>query len=448
MKTFRLSLYTLFIFTSIFMLLLPPQAESGGEGKLVYYVPVEQAVERGLLAFMERSFEQAAEEGADHIVLEVDTPGGFVDAAGRIASLMNNTDIPITAFVVNEALSAGAYISLMADNIVMMPGTDMGSAAVVDGSGNAADTKSQSVWLARMQDAAEKNDRDPQFALAMADPGINLPEYRAGEGELLTFNAREAFEENYAEAIASNREELLEYLGLENAIEREMEVSFAEQIARFVTHPIIIPILLSIGSLGLVLELYSPGFGIPGFMGLGALFLFFFGHMVAGFAGWEAFILFGAGVVLLVIEILVPGFGIFGALGIGAIIASLVLGSADTMTVLTSIMIATVVAITAMILLFKYVGFKGPMKRFVLSESTNTEEGYVSSETRKDLVGTLGEALTVLRPSGTALIDNERLDVVSEGGYIEQGRKVKVISTSGSRIVVREMDDDLADDGS
>ncbi|TMW74127.1 NfeD family protein [Alteribacter natronophilus] len=447
MKSFRLTVYTLFILTSVFMLLLPPQAESGGEGKIVYYVPVEQAVERGLLAFMERSFEQAAEEGADHIVLEVDTPGGFVDAAGRIASLMNNTDIPITAFVVNEALSAGAYISLMADEIVMMPGTDMGSAAVVDGTGNAADTKAQSVWLARMQDAADKNDRDPRYALAMADETIDLPEYRAGEGQLLTFNASEAYEEGYAEAIASNREELLEYLGLENAIEQEMEISLAEQIARFVTHPIVIPILMSIGSLGLILELYSPGFGIPGFMGISALLLYFFGHMVAGFAGWEAFILFGAGMVLLVIELLVPGFGIFGALGIGAIIGSLFLGSADTMTVLTSVMIAAAVSITAVILLFKYVGFKGPMKRFVLMEATNTEEGYVSNETKKELVGSTGEALTVLRPSGTALINDERLDVVSEGGYIEQGRKVKVISTSGSRIVVRESTEDRTQSG-
>ncbi|MBM7097111.1 nodulation protein NfeD [Bacillus sp. H-16] len=441
MKSVRISIYSIFLLTAFLLLLFPPAAQSDGEGKLVYYIPVEQTVERGLLAFMERSFEAAAEEGADHIVLEVDTPGGFVDAAGRIASLMNNTDIPITAFVVNEALSAGAYISLIADNIVMMPGTDMGSAAVIDGAGNAAEEKSQSVWLARMQDAAEKNDRDPKYALAMADNSIALPEYRAGEGELLTFNAREALEAGYAEAIANNREELLEFLELEGAIEREMEVSFAEQIARIVTHPIVVPILLSVGSLGLVLELYSPGFGIPGLMGIGALLLYFFGHTVAGFAGWETYILFGIGIVLVVIEILVPGFGIFGILGIGAIVASLVLGSYSTANIMVSILIAAVVTIVAVILLFKYAGYRGPMKRVILSDSTNTEKGYISNVTRNELLGVTGEALTVLRPSGTALIEDERLDVVSEGGYIEQGRKVKVISTAGSRIVVREVSD-------
>ncbi|WP_051314670.1 NfeD family protein [Alteribacter aurantiacus] len=440
-KAFRMSLYSVCLLTGLLLLLFPPPVQSDGEGKLVYYIPVEQTVERGLLAFMERSFEAAAEEGADHIVLEVDTPGGFVDAAGRIANLMNNTDIPITAFVVNEALSAGAYISLIADNIVMMPGTDMGSAAVVDGAGNAAEDKSQSVWLARMQDAAEKNGRDPIYALAMADRSIDLEEYRVDGESLLTFNANEALEAGYAEAIASNREELLEFLGMENAIEREMEVSFAEQIARFVTHPIVVPILLSIGSLGLVLELYSPGFGIPGLMGISALLLYFFGHTVAGFAGWETYILFGIGIVLVVIEIIVPGFGIFGILGIGAIISSLVLGSYSTMNVMVSILIAGVVTLVAITLLFKYAGFRGPMKKVILFDSTKSEEGYVSNETRKELVGTLGEALTVLRPSGTALVNDERLDVVSEGGYIEQGRKVKVVRTAGSRIVVREVMD-------
>ncbi|WP_096434603.1 NfeD family protein [Alteribacter populi] len=437
-KSVRISFYSIFIFASFLTLLFPPPAQSDGEGKVVYYIPVEQTVERGLLAFLERSFESAAEDGADHIVLEVNTPGGFVDAAGDIAGLLRNTEIPITAFVVGEALSAGAYISLNADNIVMRPGTDMGSAAVVDGSGSAADDKAQSVWLARMESAAELNDRDPKYALAMADNRVDVPEYRAPEGELLTFKASEALEAGYAEAIVNNREELLSFLELEEAIEQETEVSFAEQIARIVTHPIVIPILLSIGSLGLVLELYSPGFGIPGIMGLSALLLYFFGHTVAGFAGWETYILFGIGILLIVIEIFAPGFGIFGVLGIGAIIGSLVLASFSTVNILVSILVAAVVTLIASVLLFKYVGYRGPMKRVVLTESTNTEEGYISNETRKELLGTVGEALTVLRPSGTALVNEERLDVVSEGGYIEQGRKVKIISTAGSRIVVRE----------
>ncbi|MBU9712055.1 NfeD family protein [Evansella tamaricis] len=436
MKRLRLILFTSMILFS-FLLSLIPSAEGTGDGKLVYYIPVEQAVERGLGAFLERSINTALDEGADHLVFEINTPGGFVDAAGEIAGLIRNSPIPTTAFIIDEAMSAGAYISLNADQIVMMPGASMGAAQVIDGSGTAAEDKAHSAWLARMRNAAELNDRDPIYALAMADPEIDIP--LAPSKELLTLTSSEALEVGYAEAVVNNRAELLEFLGLQNAEEREMEVSFAEKIARFVTHPIVIPILLSIGSMGLVLELYSPGFGIPGIMGLSALFLYFFGHMVAGFAGMETFILFGVGIVLLIIEVFVPGFGIFGAIGIGAIIGSMVLASYSTFHILISLSIATVLTIIVSILFFKYVGYRGPLKRVIHTDATKTEEGYVSNVTRQEIIGKTGMTLTVLRPSGTALFTDERLDVVSEGGYIGQGRKVKVVSTAGSRIVVREV---------
>ncbi|WP_306807443.1 NfeD family protein [Halalkalibacter krulwichiae] len=325
MATRRWRLFFSFTFVILALLLIPLQTmvhserEASGE-ELIYYIPVEQTVERGLEAFMARSFANAIEEGASHIILEMDTPGGAVDAAGNIALLIQETDIPVITYVKNKAISAGAYIALNTDEIVMAPGATMGSAAVIDGAGNAAEEKTQSYWLSEMRSAAELNGRDPQYALAMADNRIDLPELNAPEGELLTLTAQQAMQVGYAEAIASNRGELLEYLELENAVEIEMQVSFSEQIARFVTHPVVIPILLSIGSLGLVLELYSPGFGVPGIMGISALLLFFFGHMFAGFAGWESMILFVVGFLLIIVEIFVPGFGIFGLLGIGAII--------------------------------------------------------------------------------------------------------------------------------
>lgn len=408
---------------------------------IVYYIPVEQAVERGLEAFIKRSINEALEEGVDHIVLEINTPGGAVDAAGNIAQIIRSTPIPITAYIVNDAISAGAYIALNANQIVMAPSSTIGAAGVIDSAGNAADKKTQSYWLSEMKAAAELNGRDPLYALAMADASIDLPEYRAPKGEFLTLTEKEALEVGYAEAIAKDREELLQFLGLENAIERETEVTFAEKIARFVTHPIVIPILLSIGSLGLVLELYSPGFGVPGIMGISALFLFFFGHLFAGFAGMESIILFIVGIVLILIEIFMPGFGIFGILGIGSIIASMLLASFSITRMIIAILIAVIVTTIGAIMMFKYFGNRGPMKKIVLSSATTTEEGYVANVTRDDLLGKVGMALTPLRPSGTAIIENERLDVVSEGSYIEKDKQIKVVYASGAKIVVREVKD-------
>ncbi|SDN43595.1 NfeD family protein [Alkalicoccus daliensis] len=439
MKNIRIMLFSsLLVAAFAMMIFVPSAAQTEGEGKTVYFVPVEETVERGLESFLSRAIETAEEESVDHIVLEMNTPGGRVDAAGEIAKVVRETEIPTTAYVVREAMSAGAYISLNANEIVMQPGTEMGSAQVIDGTGNAAEDKAQSAWLGNMRSAAEINDRDPQVALAMADPSIEIEELNLAEGELLTLTASEAVSVGYAEAIAADREELLEYLGLEGAEVQEFELSFAERIARIVTHPVVIPILLSVGGLGLVLELYSPGFGIPGIMGASALFLFFFGHTVAGFAGWEALILFIVGAGLLVLEVFSPSFGLFGILGLGAILTSLIMSSFSTVNILISFVIAVLVTITGMIILMKYIDRAGPMKRVVLNDATTTELGYISSNSRDDLAGKTGESLTVLRPSGSAMINDERLDVVSEGGYIEQGRKIKVVSVSGSKIVVRE----------
>ncbi|WP_343033639.1 nodulation protein NfeD [Alkalicoccus luteus] len=446
MKNWRLLLYSILLTAGVLMLIFPvSSAQEQGSGETVYFVPVEETVERGLQAFMKRAVESAEEQGVDHIVFELNTPGGRVDAAGEIARTIRETEIPTTAFVVREAMSAGAYISLNADEIVMQPGTEMGSAQVIDGTGSAADDKAQSAWLANMRSAAELNERDPVYALAMADPSIEIEELGLDEGELLTLTASEAESVGYAEAVVNNREALLEYLNMENAQVEEFELSAAEQIARIVTHPIVIPILLSVGSLGLILELYSPGFGIPGIMGASALFLFFFGHTVAGFAGWEAMILFIVGAGLLVLEFFSPSFGIFGILGLGAILTSLILSSFSTLYIIISFVIAIIVTIAGMLILMKYIDRAGPMKRVVLQDATTTELGYISNETRNELEGQTGTSLTVLRPSGSAMIGEERLDVVSEGGYIEQGRKIKVIAVSGSRVVVRDMTSDETD---
>src|SRR5699024_8248853 len=104
--------------------------------------------------------------------------------------------------------------------------------------------------------------------------------------------------------------------------------SLAEEAARFLTNPVVIPILLSIASLGLVVELYSPGFGVPGIMGLIALVLFFYGYIIAGLVGLEAIILLIIGIILIIIEFFVAG-GIIGLLGVGAVLTSLFLSGAS-----------------------------------------------------------------------------------------------------------------------
>ncbi|MCM3716872.1 NfeD family protein [Fictibacillus phosphorivorans] len=434
MKRTRLLIYALCFIWGIYGLLANQEVFSAGKGKTVTFIPVEHEVERGLEAFLERNIKKAETDGTDHIVLEIYTPGGRVDAAIHIAKLMRETDIPITAYIVKNAFSAGAYIALNADEIVMKPSTTIGSAAVIDSQGNTAGQKAESAWKAEMLAAAELNDRDPLYAEAMVDPDVEIPALGLKKEKLLTLTASEAVKVGYAEKIVEDRQELLAYLNLEEAKVVESEPTFADKIARFVTNPVIVPILLSLGSLGLVLELYTPGFGIAGSIGALSLFLFFYGHMIAGLAGWEAIILFVIGFILIILELFLPG-GIIGIIGVIAMLTGLILAGGSG--ILLAIAIAIIITIIGSYFFIRSFGYNGPLKRLVLFDSTSSEKGYLSHSERIDLTGKTGISATPLRPAGSVKIDDEYIDVVSEGSFIGKGEKVKIVKVSGGRVVVR-----------
>lgn len=170
-KGFRAALLSIFLLS-----LLGVQLHTKAEKQTVYVIPVEKNVEQGLASFLSRSLQDAEAQHANHIILDINTPGGLVKSAIDIADTINETDIPITAYVNKRALSAGAYIALQADAIYMAPGGKMGAAAIIDGKGNAADKKAESFWLAELEDAAAKNNRDPKYARAMADPDVDARE--------------------------------------------------------------------------------------------------------------------------------------------------------------------------------------------------------------------------------------------------------------------------------
>ncbi|PFG05653.1 nodulation protein NfeD [Bacillus sp. es.034] len=419
--------------------IIQPLISSAADSDRVYVIPIQKEVERGLHAFLERAIKDAEDHNAELIIFDIDTPGGLVDAAGDIGQLLDGIDAKTIAFVNDHALSAGAFISLHADEIYMVPNGQMGAAAVIDQEGNAADKKAQSYWLSAMKSAAESNGRDPHYALAMADDSLVIEELGIEKGELLTLGSKEAKEIGYSEGTVKNLDELYETLGVDKSSVKRVDETFAEKLARFITNPVVVPILLSLASIGLIVELYSPGFGIAGSIGLISLVLFFYGHLVAGLAGYETIILFIIGIILIVAEFFLPG-GIAGVLGIGAILASIMLAGGDMVQMGISLLIALFIAVATVIIFVKVFGKK--MKFFnkiILNDSTSTESGYVSNANRLDLIGRIGVTKTPLRPSGTVIVEEERIDAVTEGGFIKAGEKVKIVKVEGSRIVVRDI---------
>ncbi|MEC1179916.1 nodulation protein NfeD [Metasolibacillus meyeri] len=437
MKRTRILSWFVLLMLSI-ILAFPTQAFA--ESK-VYHVPIENNVEKGLAAFLQRAFQDAESHGAEAIVLEIHTPGGFTDAAEDIAKIIKQSDIRVIAFINTKAHSAGALIALNADAIYMTSDATIGSAGVIDGTGNAAELKAQSAWITQMIAAAESTERNPEYARAMADPTVDMSEYRAPKGKYLTLSAAEALEVDYSNGTVSSLQEVLAKEGLADSTVINMEPTVAEQITRIVTNPIVIPILLSIASLGLVIELYSPGFGVSGIMGLSALGLFFFGHLIAGFAGYESILLLLIGIILIIAEFFVPG-GIVGIIGGVLIVLSLLLAGADFVQMGYSILIAMLIAVIGMVILMKFFGKKLHMfNKLVLKDATTTEEGYVSNVNRLELIGKKGKTVTPFRPAGVVFIDGERVDAVSDGSYIDAGKQVEIIKVEGSRIVVRAIEE-------
>jgi membrane-bound serine protease (ClpP class) len=440
LKTIRFAIYFFLMIPFVSTVLLTPSASADKEKQLVYVVPIEETIESGLHAFLERAFLEAEDSMADHIILDINTPGGAVKAATDIGVLLQNSKIPVTAFVNPNATSAGAYISLNADNILMVPTGSMGSATVIDMEGNAGDAKVMAHWISKMSSAAEVNGRDPKYAIAMVDPQIEI-EGLTSKGAPLDFTASQALKHGYAEGIVSSLDEALTFLKLENATIIEVTPTIAEKVARFITHPVVVSILFSLASLGIILELYSPGIGIPGMVGVSALLLFFFGHMIAGFAGWESLLLFVVGIILIAIELFMPGFGVFGIFGAVSVIGSLAMASVDIISGLKSIGIAALVTVAVLLILGRSLSRRGFWSKLVLQEGVSTDEGKAYSQKKSELLGQTGVTVTQLRPAGMIKLDDRRYDVVSRGEFIENNRNVKVIDVEGTRIVVREVVD-------
>ena len=421
---------------------------------IVYRVPVTGEIELGLAPYIQRAVKEAAEVGAAALILDIDTPGGRVDAAEIISDALTDSEVPVYSLINRRAYSAGALIALSTSRIYMRPASVIGAATPVDGTGTKAPEKIVSAMRSQMRALAESNGLEPEVAAAMVDEDIEIDGV-VESGKLLTLTTEEAVEIGYAEAI-EDLDALLVELGHEGATVVTLELNWAERLVRFFSSSLVSPFLLSLGFLGLLIEIRTPTFGLAGTMGLISLGLFFGSNMIVGLAGLEDVLIVGAGLVLLGIEAFgVPGFGIFGVAGIVAILAGLymsLLGNIPTMPdftraawVLTSSTLLLIGSAWALIRTLPSSSRLAESGIFLLAKTTSAT-GYESAEVRSDLVGKHGTAITDLRPAGTALVGDERIDVVSESEWISAGTPVKILSAEGYRHIVRSVSEQEAEE--
>ena len=374
------------------------------------------------------------------MVFEIDTPGGSVAAAEQIANSILNAPVPTIA-VANQALSAGALIAMSAEQLAMLPGGTIGAATAINGiTGQTASEKINSAWRGQFRSVAEARNRNARVAEGMVSERIEVPGLSTNQ-ELITLTAAQAVEYNIANLRADSLRAALNELGYGDVALERREPSPWERFAGALTNPLFAAVLLAVGVIGVAVEIFTPGFGIPGSVGIVALLLFFAGSFAASPPGIVDVALILGGVVLVAVELFViPGFGVAGVLGFAALawgIARIFQGNTLTMLGYTTLIGAALVGLALWLL--PNSRLMRPLTLSARLSGSPKEETLIVLQSPHELLGQTGTALTDLRPAGTVQIDKLRIDVVTEGGYIARGSDVEVVRVEGNRVTVREL---------
>jgi membrane-bound serine protease (ClpP class) len=422
-------------------------APAPAQERPVYVIPVTGTIEQGLAPFVVRSVREAEQANARAVVLTLDTPGGRVDAAERIADALRDTRLPVYAWVDRRAFSAGALLALATDSIFMRPGGVIGAATPVDGTtGQKLPEKYVSAMRAEFRALAEQHGIDPRLAEGMVDENVEIEGVKP-KGQLLTLSTDEALRLGVARGVHPDREAFLAALGLGGAPVVTTTVTWSEGLVRLLSNPIISSLLLTLGMIGLVMELKTPQFGLAGITGMTCIALFFGSHWIIGLAGWFEVILILAGLAAMLVEIfIIPGFGVVGIAGLAALGAGFVLsmlGSyptrADLWQALIGVGVGLVVFVSLLIAFIRHLPASRRLAGLLHQGSQAAADGFVSAPARADLLGKQGVAASELRPVGAAEFAGERVDVTTEGEWLPAGTPVTVVKAEPMRVVVRKV---------
>lgn len=406
-------------------------------------IPEVGAVEWGLASFVQRALEEAGRSNAEAVVFEIDTLGGRVDAMLFIKDAIFRSSSRTIAFVNSKAWSAGVFIALACEKIFLVPDGSLGASEPRLGGeeGEKPDPKTVSAIRAHIEALAEARGRDPRVFAGMVDRDVEIPGVKE-KGTLLTLSAHRALELGIIDGVAWGREEVLEKAGLRGPVV-SLAPSWSETVARVVTHPTVVSILLLVAFLGIFLEIMTPGFGVPGTVGIASLLFVFGGRYLAGLSGWEPLLLFLAGALLLALEIFViPGFGVTGVLGIAALGGALYLLLRTTERLFSvNALFGTLFYLAlagGVFLVFLFLLPYNPIwRRLGLGEKSPKGESSSLASLYVELLGKEGKARTVLRPAGMVEIEGRVYDAVSRGEFIAAGETIVVDEVRGNVIVVR-----------
>ena len=448
----------------------------------IYHIPIEGTIDLGLPPFIERSIAEAEENNARTIIFEVNTFGGRVDAATQIKDAILDSKVPTVAFINKRAISAGALISLSCEKVFMAGGATIGATTAVDMQGNKASEKVISYMREEMAATAEKRGRDTYIARGMVDEELEFPNkvirefINDGEdidtiktkvyylvidgdtvivddiegrkqGNLITLTTEQSLKYKIADASLENFEAVLDTLGFSNLAVNKTTENWSENFVRFLTNPVVASLLTTFGFLGILFELQSPGWGIPGSIGLICLALSLSASYIAELATMSDLLVILMGMLFLMLEAFVfPGFGVAGVAGIIFILWGLYLlllpdvpvGEEVLSQASNGLIIGIIGGLVGLVLLFRAMTKTKFWRDLTSPDIQKKEDGYVASFGWEKLIGEEALTETDLHPSGWINVGNERVFALSEGNFIDKDVKVVILSVDGNRVVVRK----------
>ncbi len=362
--------------------------------KKVYVVPIQDVIDLGIPGLVSRAIDLAEANNAEIIVFDIDTFGGRVDAATQIKDSISSTDIKTIAFINRRAISAGSLISLSCDQIYMTDGATIGATSVVDMSGSKQSEKSQSYMREEMAATAEKSGKNPNIARGMVDEELSF-EYLVvngdslkvddiegrKEGKLITLTTELALKYGIADGKGESIQDVLSSLGINEYDLVKVDENWSENVVRILTNPTVSSLLTTFGTIGVISELYSAGWGIGGTIGIICLTLALGAGYLTQLASSTDILVILLGMLLLFVEaVAIPGFGVFGIAGIVVLFYGLYLLLIPDIPVspeiyseaLDGFSWAIVVGIFGIIFILRLIGKSAFFQKLVTSDTNKT----------------------------------------------------------------------------
>lgn len=433
----------------------------------IFIVPIRENIMPPLVYVVRRGVKEAMEANADALILDMNTDGGRVDVTEEIIGIISKFKGETVTYVNDRAFSAGAFISVATQKIYMAPQSVIGAAAPImmspGGSGaekipDTMEAKMTSAVRALVRTQAEKNGHNIDVIEAMIDKTKAFEidgEVLNKEGNILTLTDRQAAKEYgqpakplLSSGTIESLDALIEKLGYTNAARTTIEPTGAEKLGTWINK--ISPILLIIGIIGIYIEFKTPGFGLPGIVGIIAFAIYFLGGYVAGLSGAGWILVFILGIALIALELFVfPGTFVAGILGAITILVALIMAMVDVYPgtpalpslpqlelPLRDLSIAAIGSVIIAAVLARYLPQTTLFQKLVSQTASGAVADAAQEQKQATQIGKTGVTVSPLSPGGKARFGEELLDVMSRGERIEKGAPVRIIGHSGGVAVV------------